>query len=260
MASLPPPIPRIKPRLRGVSHQIAAFLALPAVAMLVLEANGGSAFAGALTYGASLVSLFSASAIYHRPDWSPRARAILWRVDHSAIFVLIAGTYTPLCLLLGPGSGHTLLAAVWTGAGIGVALSIAWPRAPKKLMASLYVALGWFAAATLPAIRHAIGDRALALLLTGGVLYTAGAVIYATRKPDPFPAVFGFHEIFHLAVVAAAICHFLVVTDAIARLGHPLRPELPWSGAAPVAAPAEEALEKAPAPSDRGRAFAPLTP
>ncbi|HYG69719.1 MAG TPA: hemolysin III family protein, partial [Anaeromyxobacteraceae bacterium] len=177
--------------------------------------------------------------------WSPRARAIMWRVDHAAIFVLIAGTYTPLCLLVGPGIGHRLLTAVWIGAGAGVALSIVWPAAPKKLMAALYVALGWFAAAGMPAMYDAIGGRALALLLGGGLLYTAGAVIYATRRPDPFPTVFGFHEIFHLAVIAAAICHFLVVTDAITRLGHtvprqlPQLRELPWSGAAP-GAPADE--------------------
>jgi hemolysin III len=231
------PQPRVKPRLRGVSHQIAAFFALPAAAMLVMGANGGSAVAGALTYGASLVTLFSVSALYHRPMWSPRARSIMWRLDHSAIFVLIAGTYTPLCLLVGPGLGHGLLTVVWIGAVIGMLLSIAWPTAPKKLMAALYVALGWFAVAGMPAMRDVIGDRALALLVTGGLLYTAGAVIYATRKPDPFPTVFGFHEIFHLAVVLAAICHFLVVTDAIGRLGHPVPKGIPWTGAAPFASP-----------------------
>lgn len=215
------PAPRVKPLLRGVSHQIAAFVALPAAATLVLGASGGSALAAALTYGASVVTLFSVSALYHRPTWSKRGYQIMWRLDHAAIFVLIAGTYTPLCLLMGPGTGTRLLVAVWSGAGVGIVLSMLWPTAPKKLMAGLYVALGWFAGAALPSIRGAIGDGALALLLVGGLLYTVGAVIYAKRRPDPFPTVFGFHEIFHLAVIAAAVCHFVVVGDAIARLnGH----------------------------------------
>jgi hemolysin III len=253
--SLPSPQPRVKPRLRGVSHQIAAFFALPAVALLVMGANGGSAVAGALTYGASLVTLFSVSALYHRPTWSPRMRAIMWRVDHSAIFILIAGTYTPLCLLLGPGTGHQLLLAVWAGAGFGVLLSVAWPSAPKKLMAALYVALGWFAATTLPAMRGAIGDRALLLLITGGLLYTAGAAIYATRRPDPFPTVFGFHEIFHLAVVAAAICHFLVVTDAIGQLGHAAPVQADPATRLEAAAPAAEPVDVM-----RGARAAPTAP
>lgn len=218
MAPLPP-LPRTKPLLRGVSHHIAAWLALPAVASLVLGASGGSARTAALTYGASLLALFTVSATYHRPNWSPQARRILWRVDHSAIFLLIAGTYTPLCLLLGPGLGHLVLAVVWAGAVAGVAVSIAWVRAPKRLMAALYVLLGWVAVSVMPALRGVIGDGAVGLLLVGGLLYSAGAFVYAMRRPDPFPAVFGFHEIFHLLVVAAAACHFAVIVAAIRALG-----------------------------------------
>jgi len=208
---------RVKPRLRGVSHEIACFLAAPSWALLVVAAETSTARTGALVYGGSLFTLFLASAVYHRPTWSARARRVLWRVDHSAIFVLIAGTFTPLCLLLGD-VGRPVLAAVWLGAAVGVVLSCCWVRAPRPLMAALYVLLGWFAFPMLPALGAAMGGTALALLLTGGGLYTAGAVIYALRRPDPYPAVFGFHEIFHLFVIAAAACHFAVVAAAIRAL------------------------------------------
>jgi hemolysin III len=214
-----PPQRRSKPLLRGVSHQIAAFLAAPAAAALVMGAGGGSARAAALTYGASLLTLFAVSASYHRPTWSPRVRRVLWRIDHSAIFVLIAGTYTPFCLLLGAAGGRFALAAIWIVAALGVAVSIAWPDAPKKVMALIYVGFGWMAVPVLPMIRATIGDGTLALLFLGGLLYSLGAIVYALRRPDPFPAVFGFHEIFHLCVVAAAACHFVGVGAAIRALG-----------------------------------------
>ena len=214
-----PPQRRSKPLLRGVSHQIAAFLAAPAAAALVMGAGGGSARAAALTYGASLLTLFAVSATYHRPTWSPRVRRVLWRIDHSAIFVLIAGTYTPFCLLIGSAGGRFALAAIWIVAALGVAVSIAWPDAPKKVMALIYVGFGWMAVPVLPMIRATIGDGTLALLFLGGLLYSLGAIIYALRRPDPFPAVFGFHEIFHLCVVAAAACHFVGVGAAIRALG-----------------------------------------
>jgi hemolysin III len=217
MAPNPPP-QREKPLLRGYSHEIAAYVALPAVLALVAGARGGIALWGALAYGASLVFLFATSALYHRPSWSPAARRILWRLDHAAIFVLIAGTYTPLCLVVGPGTGHALLAVVWTGAVAGVIVSMVWVTAPKPLMAGLYVLLGWVATAGFRAMYAVLGARALLVLLAGGLLYTAGAVIYALRRPDPMPSVFGFHEIFHLLVVAAAACHFAVVAWALRAL------------------------------------------
>lgn len=208
---------RVKPRLRGVSHEIACFLAAPSWALLLVAAETSTARTGALVYGASLFSLFLASAVYHRPTWSPRARRVLWRVDHSAIFLLIAGTFTPLCLLLGD-AGRSVLAMVWLGAAAGVLLSWVWVRAPRPLMAGLYVLLGWFAVPMLPALHAAMGPAALGLLLTGGLLYSSGAIIYALRRPDPYPAVFGYHEIFHLLVIAAAACHFAVVVAAIRAL------------------------------------------
>jgi len=217
MAPNPPP-PHTKPRLRGVSHEIAAYVAAPAALALTAGARSGSAQVAALTYGASLFTLFGVSALYHRPTWSTRARRIIYRIDHSAIFVLIAGTYTPLCLLLGPGRGYALLAAVWAGAAIGVAISVAWVTAPKRLMAGIYVLHGWLVLPAIPALRIAVGDRGLMLLMAGGAAYTAGAIVYAFRRPDPFPTVFGFHEIFHLLVVAAATCHFVLVEGVIRAL------------------------------------------
>ncbi len=208
-------LPRVKPLLRGVSHQIAACAALPAALALIARAKSSAAEAGAIVYGASVFTLFAVSALYHRPFWPPRAREVIGRLDHSAIFLLIAGTYTPLCLLLGPGAGHALLATAWTGAGLGILFVVVWPHAPKPLKAALYVLLGWLVVPFVPALLSAIGLGPLLLLLGGGLAYTVGAVVYALRRPDPFPTVFGFHEIFHVLVVAAATCHFMVVAAVI---------------------------------------------
>jgi hemolysin III len=217
MAPNPPPV-RVKPALRGVSHELAAYLAVPGALFLVARAPAGPATIAASVYGASLVFLFSASAFYHRPFWQPRPRELLGRVDHAAIFLLIAGTYTPISLLLGPGLGHTMLAVVWAAAAGGIALALAWTHAPKKLMAAIYVLLGWTVFPALPGLRAAIGDRVLALLLVGGLFYTVGAAIYAFRRPDPIPHVFGYHEIFHALVVAAAACHFAMVVAVVRAL------------------------------------------
>jgi hemolysin III len=211
--------PRRKPLLRGVSHQVAALAALPLVGLLVVRAAGFPARAGALIYGASLLALFSSSAIYHRPTWTPRVRTLLGRLDHAAIYVLIAGTYTPLCLSMGPGAGHALLASIWVVAVLGIAMAVAWDDAPKPLRAASYVAMGLIFVPVVPAMLPVIGAGSFALLLVGALLYTVGAVIYSVRRPDPFPAVFGFHEVFHLLVVAAAGCHFVVVARAVGALG-----------------------------------------
>lgn len=208
-----------KPLLRGVSHEIAAAVALAAGVALVLLAPTDRARAAAAVYGASLFALFAVSALYHRPTWSPRARALMRRLDHSAIFVLIAGTYTPFCLLLGGRQGNLLLALVWAGAALGVLKSIVWVEAPKALVAALTVALGWAVVPTLPALRALLGGAGVGLLLGGGALYTLGAVIYATRRPDPFPRVFGYHEVFHALVVAAAALHFAVAARAVLAIG-----------------------------------------
>lgn len=211
--------PRPKPLLRGVSHEIAAGVALAGLVALVLLAPGPRARLGALVYGVSLVSLFSVSALYHRPTWGPRARLWMRRLDHSAIFLLIAGTFTPLCLLLGDARAHTLLAVVWAGAGLGILRALLWPRAPRWVATALYLALGWAAIPLVPAMYRALGPVPLALLAGGGLLYSVGAVIYATGRPDPFPRVFGYHEVFHALVIAAAGLHFAVAAGAVRALG-----------------------------------------
>jgi len=210
--------PRTKPLLRGVSHEIAAGVSLAGLVALVLLAPGPRARVGALVYGASLVALFSVSALYHRPNWSPRARLWMRRLDHSAIFLLIAGTFTPLCLLLGDARAHAMLAVVWAGAGLGVLRALLWPKAPRALATALYLLLGWAAVPLVPAMYRQLGAGSLALLAAGGLLYSVGAVIYATRRPDPFPKVFGYHEIFHALVVAAAGLHFAVAAGAVRAL------------------------------------------
>jgi hemolysin III len=214
----PVPTAPAKPLLRGVSHEVAAALALAAwIVLAILAPSARGRLAGGV-YGASVFALFAVSAVYHRPTWSPRARLLMRRLDHSAIFLLIAGTYTPLCLALGGARGEALLAVAWGGALLGVALSVAWPKAPKALTAVVYVALGWVVLPVLPALRALLGTGAIGLLGAGGIVYSLGAVVYATRRPDPFPRVFGYHEVFHALVIVAAVLHFLVAGRAVMGL------------------------------------------
>jgi hemolysin III len=207
--------PRQKPLLRGVSHEVAAFAALAGWLGLAAAAPTPPGRAAATVYGATLFVLFSASALYHRPNWPPRPRLVMRRIDHSAIFLLIAGTYTPFCLVLGGWQGRTLLAVAWGGALLGLVRAVFWPRAPRPVAAGAYLLLGWVVLPALPALWKALGTGPMVLLALGGLLYTLGAVIYAMRRPDPFPRVFGFHEVFHALVVGAAACHFVVVAAAL---------------------------------------------
>jgi hemolysin III len=206
----------MKPRLRGVSHQYAFFAAMAAGAALVVLARGAQARVAVAVYALSLCAMFGASALYHRIDWSPRPRAWLRRLDHSMIYVLVAGTYTPFALLvLAPALGWTILGVAWAGALAGVVLSLVWIDKPRWLSAVLYVALGWVAVVVLPQLWARAGVMAAALLATGGVLYTLGAVVYARRRPDPAPRVFGYHEVFHVLVIAAAAAQFAAVALAV---------------------------------------------
>jgi hemolysin III len=206
-----------KPLLRGVSHEVAAAFAVAGWVALLQAAPGPRALAAAAVYGLALTAQFAISALYHRPRWSNRARLVMRRLDHAAIFLLIAGTYTPFCLLL-PGGGRALLAGVWAGALAGMVLSVAWPLAPKWLMAALTVGLGWIIVPLLPTLHGAIGARGLWLLGGGGVAYTVGALVYATRRPDPFPRVFGYHEVFHVLVILAAVMHYVAVAGVVGAL------------------------------------------
>jgi hemolysin III len=144
---------------------------------------------------------------------------VVGRIDHSAIFVLIAGTYTPFCLLIGPPGGWALLAAVWASAAAGMVVVVFFPGTPKPVRSGLYVLLGWYIVPFLPTLHAVLGTRPFALVILGGAFYTVGAFIYATRRPDPYPTVFGFHEIFHVLVVAAAGCQFLAVVSAVRAIG-----------------------------------------
>jgi hemolysin III len=209
----------VKPLLRGVSHEIAAAFAVAGGIALVNAATGLRGALAAAVYGVALTAQFSISALYHRPRWGTRGRMLMRRLDHAAIFVLIAGTYTPFCLLLPPATGRPLLAFVWIGALAGMAVSVAWPMAPKWIMVVLTVGLGWAIVPTFPAMLAVIGWSGLALLGAGGIAYTVGALVYATRIPDPFPRVFGYHEVFHVLVIVAAICHFIAIAATIGAIG-----------------------------------------
>jgi hemolysin III len=211
-----PPQPGLRPRLRGWLH-LWSFVASVATGatLIALAASTVSARAALATsvYGLTVLGLFGVSALYHRVTWkSDRVRTWMKRLDHSMIFVFIAGTYTPFALLaMNPGTGRIVLTVVWIGALLGVTLKLAWPHAPRWLGVPIYIALGWVAVFVLPELLHHAGVAALVLLLVGGALYTVGAVFYATRWPNPWPQVFGYHEFFHAATVVAAICHYIAI-------------------------------------------------
>ena len=201
-----------KPRLRGVSHQWAFFVSLAAGAALVIFAPDGEATLAAAIYAASLSALLGVSALYHRVDWKPVARRWMRRLDHTMIFFLIAGTYTPFCLLVLEGTlSEVILIVVWALAAAGMILNLLWWDAPKAVTAAVYLSTGWVAIAALPQMLEKIGPVGFGLIALGGALYTAGAVVYARRWPDPRPEVFGYHEIFHLLVIAAAAAQFAAV-------------------------------------------------
>jgi hemolysin III len=201
------PVP--PPRLRGVLHLWAFYVAVVAACALIVAAADARARVAAAVYGAGLCALFGGSALYHRWRWSPRWRPLLRRVDHSTIFVFIAASYTPPALLvLGGTLRWVVLATVWAGALAGVAFSLAWIGAPRPLVAGCYLALGWVALIAAPQLVDRLSVAPLVLLAAGGLLYTVGALVYAARRPDPWPRVFGFHELFHAFVVAAAAAHF----------------------------------------------------
>ncbi|MBX3209280.1 MAG: hemolysin III family protein [Labilithrix sp.] len=205
-----------KPLLRGVSHQVSFFCAIAACAALVMRARPGVATAAAFVFSASLVNLFGTSALYHRVDWSPNARKRMRRLDHAAIFVLIAGGYTPLFALVpSSGGGHGALAAIWVGALVGVLKSLAWPNAPKWMTALLCVGLGWTVVGQVVDRVAAVGPLSVALLVVSGLTYSVGAVVYALKRPDPLPRVFGYHEVFHAIVIVASVCLFAHVATVL---------------------------------------------
>ena len=206
-------IARMKPRLRGVSHEYAFFASLVLGAGLIVLARGTEARVAVAVYAVSLSALFGVSALYHRVDWQrPSARRWMRRLDHTMIFFLIAGTVTPFALLvMEPPLATALLIAVWGGALAGTIVELIWIDSPKWVAATVYIAVGAIGAVGFPAIIAEAGLGAGILIATGGALYVGGAVIYALQRPDPSPAVFGYHEIFHVLVIAAAATHFAAI-------------------------------------------------
>ena len=208
--------PPATPILRGWLHLLCFFASLPAGAWLVFDAPSGTARLAVAVYAVGITVLFGASATYHRRRWSATWRARLRRIDHGAIFVMIAGTYTPVCLIaLGGVLGTLMLVSVWVGAIAGVVLA-AVGISQRRLVGGLcYVALGWAVVAASPALIHRLTLEQLLLIVAGGVLYTVGVVLLGARRPNPFPRVFGYHEVWHALVVAAAVCHFIAIQSVV---------------------------------------------
>jgi hemolysin III len=202
-----------KPRLRGVSHQWAFFVSVAIGAALVVAAPAGEPRLAAAIYALSVAGLFGTSALYHRITWaSHAARRWMRRLDHSMIFFLIAGTYTPFALLVLEGDLATvILIVVWAGALAGIVMKLVWIDAPKALVAVTYIMLGWVAVAAFPDLIERLGVAATTLVAVGGLLYTLGALVYAFQRPNPAPTVFGYHEVFHALVILAAALQYAVI-------------------------------------------------
>jgi hemolysin III len=209
-----------KPKLRGVSHEYAFFVSLACGVALILAASGGRARLAATIYAVAVSALFGTSALYHRVTWRPSARRWMRRLDHSMIFVMIAGTYTPVALIALHGTlSKTILIVVWAGALGGVVFKLVWIDAPKWLLASVYVLLGLVSGAIVGELPAAIGWLGVAGLVLGGLLYIIGAVVYASGRPDPSPKVFGYHEVFHALVIVAAGLQYAVIAFAVLPRG-----------------------------------------
>jgi len=205
-----------KPRFRGVSHLIAFGVSLLSGPLLVVAAPTLSARLAVGVYGVCLSGLFGVSALYHRPTWSPAWRHWLRRLDHATIFLAISGTYTAIAgLILPPDQTRLLLTLVWCGALAGAALQFVGGGATRWLAAGPYLVLGWVGIALLPQLLDRLGSIGFGLVLSGALLYTLGALVYARRRPDPRPTVFGYHEVFHLLVIAAAAAHYAAVAGFV---------------------------------------------
>jgi hemolysin III len=205
-----------RPTWRGWLHAWAFVVSLATGTVLVALADGSTARWATAVYAATVSLLFGTSALYHRVTWSPRMHVVMKRLDHSMIFVFIAGTYTPFSLLVLPTrTAWILLGFAWGAALIGITIRMAWLRSPRWLNVPLYAGVGWIALVILPDLLRHGGVTLFLLLLAGGLLYSVGAVVYALRRPDPVPAVFGYHEVFHACTLVAAVCHYVAVWFAL---------------------------------------------
>jgi hemolysin III len=198
--------------MRGRIHQVAFFVSIPAGIVLIVLAKGAVGRTAAVIYAVSLSAVFGASASYHVGTWSPPALRRMKRLDHSMIFVLIAGSYTPVTLLVLHGAWSVvILSLIWSMAAIGIALKLARIDGLSKLAATLYMSMGWLVVIPFLQLYRGLSTAALTLLIAGGALYTLGAIVFAKRQPDPNPAVFGYHEVWHAFIVAAAACHWAMI-------------------------------------------------
>jgi hemolysin III len=211
----------IVPRLRGVSHAAAFVVAVVGAVMIVGLAPAGQATVAAAIYGTALAALFGGSALYHRWPGPARFKPVLQRIDHSTIFIFIAASYTPIALIVLHGVlSVVILAIAWVGAAAGVAFSLGWLHAPRSVRAGSYLTLGWLALIAVPQLVRELGVAPLVLLGAGGLLYSVGAIIYASQRPDPWPRTFGFHEIFHALVIAAAGAQYAAVVGWVLPGAH----------------------------------------
>jgi len=202
---------RVKPRLRGVFHELGFYAAVGVGVALVLTAEAGRARVSAAVFSSCVAACFGASALYHRPTWRPNVRAWLARLDHGGVYLLIAGTYVPFGLLvMSTAWAVPVLSVVWGGALLAILLKLVWVQAPKWLSAMIGIGLGWVAAAAFPQLLK-VQPLGILLVIVGGLLYTAGAVVYARRRPDPVPHVFGYHELFHVLTLGGVTCHYAAI-------------------------------------------------
>jgi hemolysin III len=195
-----------------VLHQCAFFAAVAVAPLLIVAADGTRASLAASVFSGSVVVCFGVSALYHRVTWSPRTRLWMRRLDHAGVYLLIAGTYTPVSLFALQGNWQVVvLTVVWAGAFAAIILKFVWVDAPKWLAAAVGIALGWVAVVALPQLVEHLRPVAVVLLVSGGLAYTAGAIVYARRRPDPAPAVFGYHELFHALTILAVTCQYVAI-------------------------------------------------
>jgi hemolysin III len=208
----------VRPLLRGVLHEVAfVVVALGGIAFVaVLD---GRRLVAAVVFATSAAAMLGASALYHRRMWGPRARLWMRRADHAGIYLLIAGTYTPVGLLAMHGTmQRVVLAVVWAGAGAAILFKLCWVGAPKWLSVVLGIGLGWVGVAAMPQLAHSAGLAAVILLAVGGLAYTAGAIVYGLRRPDPFPHIFGYHEVFHAFTLVALACQYVAIAFFVVRV------------------------------------------
>jgi hemolysin III len=209
-----------RPQLRGAFHGLGLLVALGVSVPFVLYAPNGTATVAAAAFAGAVVLMLAASTLYHRVTWTTQAaRLRMRRVDHAGIYVLIAGTYTPVGLLVLDGTMQTVvLAAIWIGAGVATLVKCFWVDAPKWLAAAFGLALGWAGVAAMPQLWHEAGAACVVLLGVGGIAYSAGAVVYALGRPDPVPHVFGYHELFHVLTLVALACQYVAIAFFVVKV------------------------------------------